>query len=84
MVITGQPWVGIFEYREIRGSVMEQLLRQRIRFDPNAAESDLRKSVHNGELGARCMREDGMLKAAFGIAAPEEVFAATLETEIQI
>jgi type II secretory ATPase GspE/PulE/Tfp pilus assembly ATPase PilB-like protein len=73
--------IGIFEYREIRGPMMEQLLLQRLRFDPNAAESELRTTVHNGDLGARCMREDGMLKAAFGLTTPEEVFAATLEAE---
>ena len=33
-----------------------------------------------GDLGARSMREDGMLKAALGLTTPEEVFGATLES----
>jgi len=72
--------LGIFEYREIRGPVAEMLLQQRSRFDPRAAESAFGEAVAKGDLGARSMREDGMLKAALGLTTPEEVFGATLES----
>jgi hypothetical protein len=58
----------------------DMLLRQRSRFDPTALESAYRGEVSRGEIGARSMREDGILKAALGLTAPEEVFGATLET----
>jgi type II secretory ATPase GspE/PulE/Tfp pilus assembly ATPase PilB-like protein len=70
---------GIFEFRDIRGPVAELLLRQRTRFDPGAAESVFSSAVLGGEVGARSMREDGILKASLGITTPEEVFGATME-----
>jgi type II secretory ATPase GspE/PulE/Tfp pilus assembly ATPase PilB-like protein len=71
---------GIFEYREMGSRMADMLLRQRSRFDPTALESAYRGEVSRGEIGARSMREDGILKAALGLTAPEEVFGATLET----
>jgi type II secretory ATPase GspE/PulE/Tfp pilus assembly ATPase PilB-like protein len=70
---------GIFEFREIRRSFADLLLRQRTRFDPIAAESLFSAATLGGEIGARCMREDGILKASIGITTPEEVIGATME-----
>jgi type II secretory ATPase GspE/PulE/Tfp pilus assembly ATPase PilB-like protein len=70
---------GIFEFRSIRSEVSDLLLRQRTRFDPIAAESFFSAAVQGGEIGARSMREDGMLKASLGLTTPEEVFGATME-----
>jgi type II secretory ATPase GspE/PulE/Tfp pilus assembly ATPase PilB-like protein len=70
---------GIFECRNIREPVIELIRRHGLRFDPTAAESIFSTAVHNGEIGARTMREDGILKAFFGITAPEEVFGATMD-----
>ena len=70
---------GIFEFREIGPKISDVLLRQRSRFDPSAAESALAGEVCRGDVGARSMREDGILKAKLGLTAPEEVFGATLE-----
>jgi type II secretory ATPase GspE/PulE/Tfp pilus assembly ATPase PilB-like protein len=70
---------GIFEFRDIRASVADLLLRQRTRFDPVAAESIFSEAVEGGDFGARSMREDGVLKAFLGITTPEEVFGATME-----
>ncbi len=69
---------GIFEFRDIRGQVAELLLRQRIRFDPIEAESVFSAAAHSGNIGARSMRDDGMIKAAFGLMTPEEVLGATV------
>ena len=55
------------------------LLRQRTRFDPLAAESLFSTATREGEIGARCMRDDGILKAFVGITTPEEVFGATMD-----
>ena len=71
--------LGIFEFREIRQPVSDQLLRQRNRFDPIAAEAAFSGAVHGGDLGARSLREDGILKASAGLTTPEEVFGATME-----
>lgn len=71
--------LGIFEFREICRPLSDMLLRQRARFDPAAAESVFAAATHSGDLGARCMREDGILKASVGITTPEEVFGATMD-----
>ena len=71
--------LGIFEFRDIRRPVADLLLRQRTRFDPVGAESIFSAAIGGGEIGARCMREDGILKAFFGITTPEEVFGATMD-----
>jgi type II secretory ATPase GspE/PulE/Tfp pilus assembly ATPase PilB-like protein len=55
------------------------LLRQRTRFDPIGAESIFSAAVVAGDVGARSMREDGILKASLGMTTPEEVFGATME-----
>jgi type II secretory ATPase GspE/PulE/Tfp pilus assembly ATPase PilB-like protein len=70
---------GIFEHRDIRGAVAEMLLAQGRRFDSSAAEGLYGESVLGGDIGARTMRDDGILKAALGVTTPEEVLAATLE-----
>jgi type II secretory ATPase GspE/PulE/Tfp pilus assembly ATPase PilB-like protein len=70
---------GIFEFRDIRGAVGDMLLRQRTRFDPIGAESIFSAAVVAGDVGARSMREDGILKASLGMTTPEEVFGATME-----
>ncbi len=70
---------GIFEFREIRSAVADLLLRQRARFDPQAAEAVFAGALRGGDLGGRSLREDGMLKAALGLTTPEEVQGATLE-----
>jgi general secretion pathway protein E len=70
---------GIFEFRDIRSPVADLLLRQRIRFDPTAAESFFSAAVLGGDIAARSMREDGILKASCGLTTPEEVFGATME-----
>ncbi|MGA2016176.1 MAG: GspE/PulE family protein [Opitutaceae bacterium] len=70
--------IGIFEYREI-GPVADLLLLQRTRFDPSGAEAILSKACFDGDIGSRCMREDGILKASFGITTPDDVFGATLD-----
>jgi type II secretory ATPase GspE/PulE/Tfp pilus assembly ATPase PilB-like protein len=69
---------GIFEFREIRSPVADLLLRQRVRFDPMAAESVFSAAVLGGDIGARTMREDGILKAFSGLTTPEEVLGATM------
>ena len=74
--------IGIFEFRDIRRPVAEMLLRQRDRFDPYGAESIFRRCP-GGDIGARCMREDGILKASFGITTPEEVFGATMDAALR-
>jgi len=71
--------LGIFEIREIRRPVADLLMRQRTCFDPNGAESTFSAAILEGDIGARCMREDGILKAYFGITTPEEVFGATMD-----
>ena len=71
--------IGIFELREIGSRLSDLLVRQRSRFDPSAAESLVGSSADAGDASARTMREDGMLKAALGITAPEEVLGATLD-----
>ncbi len=72
--------VGIFEIRDMDGAVAERLLRDKARFDPVAAEGAFHELVAGGDAGARCMREDGILKASEGLTTPEEVFGATMET----
>jgi type II secretory ATPase GspE/PulE/Tfp pilus assembly ATPase PilB-like protein len=69
----------IIEFRELRRPVAEMLLRQRTCFDALAAEALFAAAVHGGDLGARCMRQDGILKASCGLTTPEEVFAATMD-----
>jgi type II secretory ATPase GspE/PulE/Tfp pilus assembly ATPase PilB-like protein len=71
---------GIFEFRDLRNPVAELLLRQRVRFDPLAAESIFSSAALGGEIGARSMRDDGILKAFVGITAPEEVLSATMDS----
>jgi|CZKI01.1.fsa_nt_gi type II secretory ATPase GspE/PulE/Tfp pilus assembly ATPase PilB-like protein len=71
--------LGIFEFREIRRPVADLLMRQRARFDPIGAESIFSAAILGGDIGARCMHEDGILKASFGITTPEEVFGATMD-----
>jgi type II secretory ATPase GspE/PulE/Tfp pilus assembly ATPase PilB-like protein len=71
--------VGIFEFREIRGPVGDLLLRERNRFDPVAAEAVFSAAALGGDIGARSMREDGIMKASSGLTTPEEVFGATME-----
>jgi type II secretory ATPase GspE/PulE/Tfp pilus assembly ATPase PilB-like protein len=71
--------LGIFEYRDICRPVADLLLRQRGRFDPAGAESLYSGAIINGDIGARCMREDGIVKASFGMTTPEEVFGATMD-----
>jgi len=70
---------GIFEFREMGSRLSDLLVRQRSRFDPCSAESLFGASSGTGDIAARTMREDGMLKAALGMAAPEEVLGATLD-----
>lgn len=70
---------GIFEFRDVRNQVAELLLRQRNRFDPAAAEAIFSSAIGSGDIGARNMREDGVLKASIGLTTPEEVFGATME-----
>lgn len=70
---------GIFEFREIRRSISDLLLRKRTRFDPLAAEAVFSTCVLEGDIGARCMRDDGILKASAGVTTPEEVFGATMD-----
>ena len=70
---------GIFEFREIRHTFSEQLLRQRTRFDPMSAELHYAAATATGEIGARNMRDDGILKASIGVTTPEEVFGATMD-----
>src|SRR5271166_2244867 len=70
--------LGIFEFREI-APLTELLLRQRTRFDPIGAESIFAAATLGGDIGARCMREDGILKASLGATTPEEVFGATMD-----
>jgi type II secretory ATPase GspE/PulE/Tfp pilus assembly ATPase PilB-like protein len=70
---------GIFEFRDTRGQLADLLLRQRSRFDPIAAETAFSTAVVGGDIGARSMREDGILKAYLGLTTPEEVFGATME-----
>jgi general secretion pathway protein E len=69
---------GIFEFRDIRAQVAELLLRKRARFDPMEAESVFFSAAREGDIGSRSMREDGMVKAAFGLMTPEEVLGATM------
>jgi hypothetical protein len=59
--------------------VSDLLLRQRNRFDPVAAESVFSAAARDGDIGARSMREDGIMKASLGLTTPEEVFGATME-----
>lgn len=70
---------GIYEYRDLRGPVAEQLIERRNQFDPLAAEGVFALSVEAGDVGARSMREDGLLKAAVGMTTPEEVMGATMD-----
>jgi type II secretory ATPase GspE/PulE/Tfp pilus assembly ATPase PilB-like protein len=70
---------GIFEYRELREKVVDLLIRNRGRFDPIAAESHFTCLARGGEIGARSMREDGIVKAYLGLTTPEEVFGATMD-----
>jgi type II secretory ATPase GspE/PulE/Tfp pilus assembly ATPase PilB-like protein len=70
---------GIFEFRDVRSAVADLLLRQRSRFDPAAAEAAFSAALLEGEISARSMREDGVVKASFGLTTPEEVFGATMD-----
>lgn len=70
---------GIFEYRDMRREVADRLLAQGGHFDAAAAEAAFVKASLAGELGARCMREDGIIKAHMGATTPEEVFGATMD-----
>jgi type II secretory ATPase GspE/PulE/Tfp pilus assembly ATPase PilB-like protein len=71
---------GIFEFRDMRSQIADQLVRQRARFDSAAAESVFSSAVVEGDIGSRTMREDGVLKAYLGITTPEEVFGATMDS----
>jgi type II secretory ATPase GspE/PulE/Tfp pilus assembly ATPase PilB-like protein len=71
--------LGIFEFREIRRPLAEMLLRQRNRFDPAGAEALFSAAARAGDFGARCLREDGLVKASLGLTTPEEVFGATMD-----
>ncbi|HEY1765432.1 MAG TPA: type II/IV secretion system protein [Opitutaceae bacterium] len=73
--------LGIFEFREIRRPLAERLIRQRNRFDPAGAELSYSAAARAGDLSARGLREDGLVKAAFGMTTPEEVFGATMDAE---
>jgi type II secretory ATPase GspE/PulE/Tfp pilus assembly ATPase PilB-like protein len=70
---------GIFEFRDVRSAVADLLLRQGPRFDPVAAETAFSAALTGGEIGARSMREDGIVKASFGLITPEEVLGATMD-----
>ena len=70
---------GIFEFREVRDSVVDLLIRHGTRFDPIAAESHFSAAALGGDIGARSMREDGIVKAYLGLTTPEEVFGATMD-----
>ena len=70
---------GIFEFRDIRSPVADLLLRQRHRFDPASAESAFSAALLAGEISARSMREDGIIKASTGLTTPEEVFGSTMD-----
>jgi type II secretory ATPase GspE/PulE/Tfp pilus assembly ATPase PilB-like protein len=71
--------LGLFEFRDIRRPLAEMLLRQRSQFDPAGAEALFSSALRGGDFGARCMREDGMVKASCGVTTPEEVFGATMD-----
>jgi type IV pilus assembly protein PilB len=70
--------IGIFEFRHLRSSVASQLAEQRDRFDSRTAELAFSQSFSEGDLDARNLRQDGILKAALGLITPEEVFGATM------
>lgn len=70
---------GIFEFRDTRRTISEQLLRQRTHFDPIAAELNHSAATASGDIGARSMRDDGILKASIGVTTPEEVFGSTID-----
>ena len=71
--------IGIFEFRDIRrggrsAPAPEDTLR------PLGSRGDLlARRASDGDIGARCMREDGILKASFGITTPDDVFGATMD-----
>jgi type II secretory ATPase GspE/PulE/Tfp pilus assembly ATPase PilB-like protein len=71
--------LGIFELRDLRPAVSELLGRPGQPFDSRRAEERFAVARQGGELAARTLREDGILKAALGLTTPEEVMAATLE-----
>jgi type II secretory ATPase GspE/PulE/Tfp pilus assembly ATPase PilB-like protein len=71
--------VGIFELRDLRPAVGALLARPGQPFDAQRAEQIFAECRRAGELAARTLREDGLLKAAQGLTSPEEVLAATLE-----
>jgi type II secretory ATPase GspE/PulE/Tfp pilus assembly ATPase PilB-like protein len=48
-------------------------------FDSRRAEQVFADARQGGDLSARTLREDGLLKAALGLTSPEEVMAATLD-----
>jgi type II secretory ATPase GspE/PulE/Tfp pilus assembly ATPase PilB-like protein len=73
---------GIFEFRELRDKVAGLLIRHRGRFDPIAAESHFSAAALGGDIGARSMREDGIVKAYLGLTTPEEVFGATMDRAV--
>jgi type II secretory ATPase GspE/PulE/Tfp pilus assembly ATPase PilB-like protein len=71
--------LGIFELRDLRPAVGEFLGRPGQPFDSRRAEQVFVDARQDGDLSARTLREDGILKAAQGLTSPEEVMAATLE-----
>jgi type II secretory ATPase GspE/PulE/Tfp pilus assembly ATPase PilB-like protein len=71
--------IGIFEQRDMRPEVAKLLLGRRGVFDSSAAESVFSRACGSGDISARSLREDGILKASLGMTTPEEVFGATLE-----
>jgi general secretion pathway protein E len=71
--------LGIFEFRDISSPLADLLLSQGARFDARAAEALFSSATLAGDIGARCMRDDGIIKAALGVTTPEEVFGATMD-----
>jgi len=65
--------------RDLRPAVGALLARPGQPFDAQRAEQIFAEARQAGELAARTLREDGLLKAAQGLTSPEEVLAATLE-----
>jgi type II secretory ATPase GspE/PulE/Tfp pilus assembly ATPase PilB-like protein len=71
--------LAIFELRDLRAAVGELLARPGQPFDAGRAEQVFAEARRAGDLSARTLREDGIIKAALGLTSPEEVMAATLE-----
>ena len=64
----------------LEGAIGDLLVRERNPLRPEGRPTiSTSEAARNGEVGARSMREDGMLKAALGLTTPEEVLGATMQ-----